>query len=200
VRLIRSSLRILALAAVCSLPLVAQHEASGHEAQNEDKTTFWKLANFAILAGLAGYLIYKKGGGFFTGRTGEIRKGLEEAAKLKAEAEARYQEVERRLSNLGVEIEALRERALQESSAETTRLREETDRELEKIHAQARQEILAAAKAARQRLRAYSAELAVGLAAGKIRDRLTPETDHALVASMVRDLRNRPADHDGRAS
>jgi F0F1-type ATP synthase membrane subunit b/b' len=71
---------------------------------------------------------------------------------------------------------------------------------LKKIQAQTEQEISTAVKAARHELRAYSAELAVGLAAGKIRARMTPEADGVLVASMVHDLGNRFPGQPGRAS
>jgi F0F1-type ATP synthase membrane subunit b/b' len=186
--------RLLVLAGACAIPLAAQHGESG------DRTTLWKTGNFVILAGVAGYFIYKKGGAFFAGRTAEIRRGLTEAASLKAEAEARYAEVERQLAELGTQVESLRKKALEESGAEGERLRQETERELKRIQAQAEQKISAAEKTARHEVRAYSVDLAVGLAAGKIRARMTPEADGVLVASMVHELENRFPSQPGRAS
>lgn len=191
----------LYLTCTCAIALPAQHaapvEAPAGEAEPSGETgahvTLWKLANFLILAGVAGYFLYKKGGGFFAGRTAGIQRGLVEAAQLKAQAEARYADMERRLAGLAVEIEALRQQAGEESGAERRRVCQDTERDLQKLQAQAEQEIAAMAKGARQQLRAYSAELAVGLAAGKIHARLTPETDRALVASLVRELGNREA-------
>lgn len=179
----------------------AQQAPSGHGAGAESKqhaeaagsTDFWKLANFALLAAGAGYLIYKRGGPFFASRTAEIRRGLEDAAKLRAEAEQRAADMERRLAGLGAEIEVLRRQALQESSAESERIRRQSELDLRKVQAQAEQEIAAAAKAARQELRAYSAELAVDLAERKILGRLTAEVEAELVESMVNDLSRRPA-------
>lgn len=192
--------RILVLAGCCGITLAAQRGETQQHGESGDRTTLWKLGNFVILAGIAGYFIYKKGGPFFAGRTAEIRRGLTEAARLKAEAEARYAEVERRLADLGAQVGSLRQQAHQESEAEGDRLRRETERELKNIQTQTEQEISTAVKAARQELRAYSAELAVGLAAGKIRARLTPEADGVLVASMVHDLGNRFPGQPGRAS
>jgi F-type H+-transporting ATPase subunit b len=192
--------RILVLAGACGIALAAQHGETQQHGESGDRTTLWKLGNFVILAGIAGYFIYRKGGAFFAGRTAEIRRGLTEAARIKTEAEVRYAEVERRLAGLGAQVESLRQQAHEESGAEGERLRRETERELKKIQAQTEQEISMAVKAARQELRAYSAELAVGLAAGKIRARLTPEADGALVASMVHDLGNRFPGQPGRAS
>lgn len=192
--------RLLVLAGACALLLAAQPGEAEPQGESGHDVTLWKLGNFVLLAGVAGYFIYRKGGAFFAGRTAEIRRGLAEAATIKAEAEARYAEVERRLAELGAQVESLRQQAHQESGAEGERLRLETGRELKRIQEQAEQEISAAVKAARQELRVYSAELAVGLAAGKIRARLTPEADGVLVASMVQDLGNRFPGQPGRAS
>src|SRR6266853_346084 len=54
-----------------------------------DPWFWWKLANFAILAGLAGYMIKKRGGGFFERRTEQIQAGMLEAEKARREAEQR---------------------------------------------------------------------------------------------------------------
>lgn len=178
--------------------LAAQHGESAHG--GTDNTTLWKLLNFGMLVAGLGFLIYKKAGGFFAARSAEIRKGLVEAAKVKEDAENRYAEMERRLKAIGTEVEALRKQAREESAAESARARAETERELKKIQAQAEQEIAAAAKSARQELRAYSAELAIGLAASKIKQRLTPDTDKAIVDAMVGQIGERFTGQAVRAS
>ncbi|HWR49799.1 MAG TPA: ATP synthase F0 subunit B [Bryobacteraceae bacterium] len=162
----------------------------GHSASN---LGMWKWINFAILAGIIGYAFYKKGGAFFSGRTAEIRRDLDSSAKLREEAEARYADVERRLAKLGDEIAELKQRARTESEAEGHRLRQETERELAKIRSQAEQDIESTATAAQQDLRAYAASLAVALAERKIRERLTPETDAALVGGVAADIAQRSA-------
>ncbi len=185
----RIAISILLFAGAAVSALAAQHGESSHG--GADNTTLWKLLNFAILAVALGYVIYKKGGGFFAARSAEIQRGLVEAANAKADAEARYAEMERRLKHLGLEVANLRQRAREESAAESARAREETERHLKAIQAQAEQEIRAAANSARQQLRAYSAELAIGLAAAKIKERLTPETDKAIVDAMIGEIGNR---------
>jgi F0F1-type ATP synthase membrane subunit b/b' len=193
-RRLATLIRVLVLGGMGALTLAAQHgEASA------DRITQWKLVNFLILAVPVGYFIYKKAGGFFSGRTAEIQRGLTEAARLKAEAEERCAAMERRLANLDAEIESLRRQATEESSAAGERLRGETRRGLERIQAQVEQEIATAVKAGRHQLRVYSAELAVGLAAGKIRERMTPEADSAMVASMAEELSHRQPDQPERS-
>ncbi len=159
-------------------------EETGH-ARGETSMDLWKLANFAILMGIFGYVAYKKGGAFFRGRTENILRDLEASARMKKGAEERYAEVAKRLAAVGTEIELLREQAREESAAEGERVRDETRREMEKIRAQAEQEIASASKAAMQELREHAAKLAVAMAEQKIRARLTPEADAALVAAAA---------------
>jgi F0F1-type ATP synthase membrane subunit b/b' len=82
----------------------------------------------------------------------------------------------------------LRKTAHEESGAEGERVRLETERNLKKIQAQAEQEMASAVKAARQELRAYSAELAIRLAEQSIRGRITAEIEDQLVASTIAEL------------
>jgi len=174
--------------------LLAQHgaEGSGAEAEGHSNELLWKWANFALLAGGLGYLAYKKAGVFFRSRTEAIRQGIEEADRLRREAEARVAEMDERLKNLETEIESLRQHASGEMAAESERIRRETEENLRKMREQAEQEIASAAKAARHEVRAHAAELAVGLAAGKIRARLTQQTDEALVLSILEDFESGP--------
>ncbi len=147
-----------------------------------------KWANFIVLAAGLGYLIGKNAGPFFDARSRKIRRAMIEASDARKEAEGRAAEVDRRLANLEAEIAALREESQQEAPEETERMARQTEAEIAKIQAHAEQEIAAAGKAARIELRRYSAHLAVGLAEGKIRARMTPNAEDALVESFVRDL------------
>lgn len=165
----------------------AAHGKQQH-GEGQSNLDWWKWANFIVLIGALGYLAAKNGGPFFASRSREIRKGIADAEKVRADAEARVAAVDSRLANLQVEIDALRKTALAEQSAQAERIREETQRELAKIQAHAEREIASAAKAARLDLQRYSADLALELAEQKIRARMTPEGQHAMVQSFVRNL------------
>ena len=149
----------------------------------------WKWANFLVLAGGLGYLIGKKGGPFFAARSAKIRQDIVEAGEAREQAETRAAEVDRRLANIEAEIAALRADSGKEEEAEAGRFGRHTAAEIAKTQAQAEQEIAAAGKAARLELKRYCADLAVGLAEQKIRARMTPETQDALVRGFVRDLK-----------
>jgi len=185
--------RVLSLA-FAMLLFAAVSLTAAEKAKSEGESAnllLWKVANFALLAGGLGWVIYKKGGPFFAARTETVRRDLESAARANREAQERYAAVERRLANLGAEIEKLKTQARAESGAEGERMRAESERAFEKIRLQSEQDIASAAKAARHELRAYAADLAVGLAERRIRERLTPDSESALLGSMLKDLDRR---------
>jgi len=168
----------------------AQHSTGGEEGgARQFDPTLWKFANFALLAGAIAFVIAKNAGPFFASRSHEIRRGIEEAQAMRAEAEARAAQMERRLEGLGTEIEALRRGAREEAAAEGERMRAETQRELVKLQAQAEQEIASAAKAAQAELRQHAAQLALGLARRKVRERITPADHDALIGDFAAGLR-----------
>jgi F-type H+-transporting ATPase subunit b len=148
-----------------------------------------KWANFLILAGALGYLIGKHAGPFFAARSDSIRKDLVESEQQRQAAEAQAADVDRRLANLEKEIAALRGDSQAEAQAENQRMAQHTADEIAKIQAHAESEIASAGKAARMELKRYSAQLAVELAERKIRARMTPQTQDALVRGFVRDLK-----------
>lgn len=162
----------------------------GHGPSHE---IWWKWANFAILAGVLGYLVAKNAGPYFTGRTAAIRKGIDEADKARLAAEAKMRDVDARLTNLGAEIASLKSTAGQEQAAEAERLRTQTAADLAKIQAHAEQEIAAAGKAARSELKRYAAELALASAEGRIRQRITPGEQDALVRAFAERLPQKPS-------
>jgi F-type H+-transporting ATPase subunit b len=148
----------------------------------------WMWANFLLLTFGLGYLVYKNAGPFYAKRSRKIRKDMIEADDLRKEAEQRAAEIERRLANLEAEITALRAESQREAEAETERLANQTTAELAKIQFHAEQEIDAAGRAARMELRRYSAALAVDLAAQKIRGRMSPGNQDALVGRFIHNL------------
>jgi len=160
-------------------------EPAAHGESGEKDMTAWKWANFAILVAALGFLVAKQGGPYFASRSIEIRKGIEDATKMRADAEARAAAMEARLANIGVEIEAMKKSARDEAAQEGDRIRQETQRELAKIQANADREISSALKAAQIELKSYSAQLAINLARNKVRQRMTPADQDALVRDFV---------------
>ena len=191
-------MRVAALCALSAWLLVGPWAALAQEqpkaahsapaAPEEEPSLIWAWLNFAILAGALGYIGVKKGGPYFASRTLSIRKGIAEADQIRANAEARAADVDRRLAGLQTEIESLRSSARAEQAAEADRIRQQTAADLARIKEHAGREIEAAGKAARMDLKRYAAQLAVDLAEQKIRRQMTPEVQTALVENFSRDL------------
>jgi F-type H+-transporting ATPase subunit b len=127
----------------------------------------------------------------FRSRTEEIQKGIKEAAQMRDDAEARAADIERRMQNLGREIDALRESAGKEFAQEGERITAEHAQHLARVQEQAQHEIAAAAKSARQQLKAYSADLALQIAVEKIRSQMFPDTQNTILDEFVQDLEKR---------
>ena len=163
-------------------------EETKSESEGEGGLQVWKWANFVILAAGLGCLIGKNAGPMFASRSAQIRKDMIEADEVRRDADERAAAVDRRLANLEADIATLREEARHEAEAEQQRATRQTASEIAKIQQNAQQEIEAAGKAARLELKRYAAELAIALAERRVRDRMTPARQDALVDGFVRHL------------
>ena len=148
----------------------------------------WRVVNFLILGGLLGWLIRKHAGPFFTARSRSIVKDIADSRQKLADSEVRAQAIQDRLARLGQDIDELKAKAQAEMAAEHDRVERETEARVAKVFVLAEQEIAAAAKAARTELKAYTAQLAVELAARKIAAQITPDTQRALLGTFARHL------------
>ncbi len=171
--------------AVLGILAISPCFAAGGDHSN---TLLWKTINFVILVVVLGYGISKVAGKFFRSRTAEIQAGILEAQRQQREAMARAAEIDRRMEQLGAEIEELRSNAASEMKAEGARIEEETTRMAARLEDYADQEIAAALKQARKELRAHAADLALEMARERIRARLTPETEAGLVDAFSEQL------------
>lgn len=177
--------------ASCALPQEPA-KSETNQASQSDPWLGWKWANFAILAVGLGYLIGKSVPPLFRKQSDEIKAALAEAAKIKADAEAYHASVAARLANLQKEIDELRKSAHAEMSAESERIRRETERHLDRIREQSAQEIALMTRSAKNELQRYSAELAIGLAEQRIRSRMNFELQEKLVSGFLEDLQRVP--------
>ena len=168
--------------------------ALAEEAKEEKKGAMaepnmgWEWANFFVLAGLVVYMAVKQGGPFFNSRAAEIRKGIDEAGKIKSESDAKIDAINNKLGRLDAEIATLRETAGNERRSAEQRMKEETRREIERIGSHTLAEIETTGKAERIALQRYTAQLALQLAETKVRARMNPDSEDALVQAFVHGL------------
>jgi F-type H+-transporting ATPase subunit b len=148
--------------------------------------TAFQVTNFAILAGLVSWFLFKTMPGVFRARNSAIQKHLVDARTATEEASARLSSVEDRLSKLDGQIAAMRAQAEKDSAADEQRIKASVEEEKQKILASAEQEIATAMTQARRQLQQYAAELAIEQAANKLV--VSAETDRLLVQGFARRL------------
>jgi F-type H+-transporting ATPase subunit b len=141
-----------------------------------------------MLAGLLGWLTVKYGGPLLVARSKQIHEGLAAGEKARAEADARAAEVQARLANLEKEIASMRLNAREEREREADRIRRDTQNEIARIHQQAEQEMESAGKLARLDVQRAAARLAIDLAEQKVRARMSPDVQSALLQAFLSDL------------
>ena len=140
------------------------------------------LLNFAIIAGAIVWISKRNLPAMFRNRTASIQRAIEEARKASEDASRRLSEIETRLSRLDVEIAQMAAVAEKEAAAEEEHIKAASAEDAHKIAESAKQEIDAAARAARRDLTNYAADLAVSLAARQIKVDTT--TDQMLVRNF----------------
>lgn len=160
---------------------------AGH-GEKAEPSIMWKWANFGLLVLAFGYMIGKHAPAFFKGQDEAIQRDLREAAEMKASAEAKTAEIEKRLSTLNTEIETIRAGASKELQAEKQRVENETAASMAKLEAHAAQEIESATKNAMAELKSYSAKLALEQAEVKIRASITPASETQLLDGFLKRL------------
>ena len=185
-------LRAAALPAfmACGMVLLAAHPAFAAEEVGEGSplATVFQWINFAVVAGVLGWLLAKKAPGFFAARATQIASAIDEAAKVKAQADAQRREAEERLANLGHEIEEMRAAAARDAAAEAQRIQAATRDETSKIERSGQLEVEAAARGARIELRALASRLSVERAEAVLRAEITPAAEDGMFAAFLGEL------------
>jgi F-type H+-transporting ATPase subunit b len=151
-------------------------------------TAYWLCVglNFAVIAVLIFVGMKKALPAAFRNRTASIQKAMEEARKASEDANQRLGDIESRLGRLDQEIAGMRSAAEEEARKEEQRIQAAAEEDRKKVVQTAEQEIAAAARGARAQLKAYAAELAVGLAEKKIS--IGASEDRELVRSFSEHL------------
>jgi F-type H+-transporting ATPase subunit b len=188
----RRSLLLGIFALVVAIPAFAQESKGDDRAaagQPESGSALaWKWVNFAVLLGGLGYLAAKNAPAFFSARTADIQKAIKDATGLKIEAEFRASEIDRKMATLEAEIRRMRDASRAEMSQESARIDHDTSVALDKIHEHTAREIEALQHQARNTLREHAAQLAVTLAAERMRERMTSDDRAHLIDAFIQSV------------
>ena len=164
----------------------------GGNATTERANEIFKWINFAIVAGLIGWVFLKLTPPFFRKNAETISSAINKATAAKAEAERQVREAEEKLARLEQEVAQLRATAQREMAAESERLKAITHSDIEKVKLAAKAEMEAAERAARLELKTIAANMAVDGAESLLTGELTPQVQESLVAAFVKSLEGRP--------
>ena len=192
----RTIATLLLAGALAVTPVVAQ-EAAGHTESAESKSSeagekpgmeLWKWANFAILAGILGYLISKNMGPMLVSRSQQIQEGLAAGERAKAEADARAAAVMAKLAGLDQAVAQMKTSAKEEREREVARLQRQTAAELTRMQNQAQLEIESAGKLARLEVQRAAARAAIDLAEHKVRAGMNADLQNALIGNFSSEI------------
>lgn len=148
-----------------------------------------RLVNFAILIGTLVYLLRSPLATYLNDRGTQIRSDLVNAAEMKQTAAAQLEEIDRRMKALPGELEVLRAQGAQEIAAEEARIRAAAAAERDRLLEQARRDIDQHVKVAERELVNHAADLAVGVAAERIRKTITDDDQKRLADRYVQQLK-----------
>jgi F-type H+-transporting ATPase subunit b len=152
-----------------------------------------RLFNFVILAGTLVYFLKSPIAKHLSDRGTQIRSDLVKAAEMRTSAAAQLAAIEQKMAALPGELEALRKTGADEVAAEEARIRQIAEVERARLHEQARREIDAQLKLAERDLVARTADLAVAVAAKRVKSIITAEDQARLVDQYLGRLAAAPA-------
>jgi F-type H+-transporting ATPase subunit b len=171
---------------VFALPVIAAAAEESHGAGEDYTVLKWIYAGI-FLTGIV-WAWNKFVSPAFRARGESIRKELDSARKMKAEADRRVAEIETKLANLSAEVEAFRSEARRLMEAEAQKILQETADQTSRMQQRAEKEIETQTQGALASVRAEAARQAVELARQRIAQGLPAETHRGLIAEFLKDL------------
>jgi len=172
------------------LALASEGAPGGHEGISPAKVTdfTWRTVNFLVFAGLLIYILTKKFPvkDFFTVRSQEIAKSLEDLEKKKAAAAAALKEAEARLAEVAKEREAILKQYMAEGEMEKAKILDKANTVAARIKEMAALSIQQETRKATQGLREEVADLATQMATELIKEKATFADQQGLVKEYLK--------------
>jgi F-type H+-transporting ATPase subunit b len=150
--------------------------------------TFWVAVSFVIFVALAAKTVWAKATNALDARGAKIRADLDEAARLRAEAEAMLRQAEADRAAALVEAEQTLARAKVEADRLSAAAAAEAEASAKRRERMAMDRIHAAEASAVAEVRNTAADIAAAAARTVIAERLDAKADAALIDKAVSDL------------
>ena len=144
-----------------------------------------KLINFLILFGGLGLVMRKPLKAMLAKRTADIGDSIRDAEGARAAAETKSEGSKARLAGLDREIGLLKAAAEEEGRRQTGRISQAAAGEAERLKKLTRQEVEEQVRLGVRELKAHASARAADLARERIRKRLTPELQAALIDKSI---------------
>jgi len=176
----------LVLLLLCASVVAAQAASTGHADSGALlKDYLYRTFNFAVMVGILGYLLAKPFRNAMSGRREGIAKALSEAEKIKAEAEAKFAEYDRKLQAATDEIDEIYASIKKEGEAERDRIIENAKIVAARIKEDAQKGAEEEIRRAKQLLQEEAARLAVGVAEELLKKNITAADQSRLVGENI---------------
>jgi|GEM_PF-1570862 F-type H+-transporting ATPase subunit b len=148
----------------------------------------WQVANFLILLTVLIYFAKDPLREYLAKRSKEISGSIDEAKKMRENAESSYQDLEYKLEWIEDEISGIESKIREEAERERSRIIEEAKKQIERIKNEteftARQEL----KVAEARLREEAVKKALQLAEDILKSKLSEEDEARLIEEYLQEV------------
>lgn len=166
--------------------------AAGQEETGMSPPFILMVANFAILVFLLGKFAWPRVNAMAMDRSDAIKTQLDEAAKLRAEAQAKLDEYSKKLADADAEMKALITQVRNDAEAEKQRVMAAATTQAAALKKDAETRIAAEIERARQLLAQEVAKAAVASAEQTLRAKTTATDQTNLVEAFIADLGRAP--------
>jgi F-type H+-transporting ATPase subunit b len=160
-------------------------QAAGGGGEDALRQTAWQAFNLVLLIGVIVWAARGPVMSFFGERRNQIQNDLDDAARLLSEAETRNSELQRRIVDLGSEVEEIRETTRARAEEESERILAEARKAAERIRADATAAVEQELRRARRELRDEAASLALTAAADILRDEIAESDRDRLLDEFI---------------
>jgi len=159
----------------------------GHGAEQYTFVGDWlpRLINFAIIVGALVFFLRKPVRDMFKNRTAEIAKAMEESREARERALAALAEMERKAREMDTETRAMISDAQVRGEKDKQALIEEGKRIVREIEEQVKVGVDIEVQKAKADLAIEASRLAVDLAEGKIKDKITKQDHERIVKDYI---------------
>ena len=150
------------------------------------KDFLYRVLNFAIVVGILWYFLAKPLKNGLSGRTRDIEKSLADAKQAKDEAEAKFAEYDRKLTEATAEIAGISETIRREGELEKQKIIENAKAAALKIEQDAEAAVNLEISRAKEQLQREAVQLAVDLAEELLKKNFNKDDDARLIDEYVK--------------